>query len=79
MPYGVDVFVWLFAESVARAVVAVPPSTEIGFLSLCSEHGCPVTRLGVVGGEILAVDGQFSVSLDELREAWSSTLPALFD
>jgi phosphoribosylformylglycinamidine synthase subunit PurL len=79
LPYGVDAFVWLFAESAARAVVAVPPSTEASFLSLCSDHDCPLTRLGVVGGESLAVDGQFSVSLDELREAWSSTLPALFD
>jgi phosphoribosylformylglycinamidine synthase subunit PurL len=32
--------------------------------------------LGRTGGDELTVEGQFSVSLDELRAAWSATLPS---
>jgi phosphoribosylformylglycinamidine synthase subunit PurL len=40
----------------------------------------PVTRLGTVHGEgdDLTVVGQFSVGLNELREAWTGTMPRLF-
>jgi len=40
----------------------------------------PVARLGSVGGDEIVVTGSagFSVTLDELRAAWSGTFPALF-
>jgi phosphoribosylformylglycinamidine synthase len=31
-----------------------------------------------VDGDALEVQGQFSISLDELREAWTGTFPKLF-
>ncbi|MGH8839533.1 MAG: phosphoribosylformylglycinamidine synthase subunit PurL [Jiangellaceae bacterium] len=82
MPDGIDPFVFLFAESAARAVVAVPRSAEVRFTDLCSARGYPYQEIGVVGDAagtpVFEVREQFSVPLAELREAFESTLPALF-
>jgi phosphoribosylformylglycinamidine synthase len=61
---------------VARAVVAVRPGDEARVAALCEAAGVPVTRLGVVGGEALTVEGRFSIPLHELREAHEGTLPS---
>ena len=47
-------------------------------MSLAQSRGVPVARLGVVGGDAVDVEGQFSIPVDELRTAWAGTLPALF-
>jgi phosphoribosylformylglycinamidine synthase subunit PurL len=74
-----DEFTHLFAESAARAVVAVPPGAEAEFTALCADHGVPAAALGVTGGASLEVTGLFSVPLGELAAAHRATLPALFD
>jgi len=81
LPDGVDPFVFLFSESAARAIVAVPRGHERAFTGLCDERGLPWTPLGIVdkGAGALEVRGQFTLPLDELRAAWSGTLPKLFD
>jgi phosphoribosylformylglycinamidine synthase II len=73
-------FVYLFSESAGRAVVAVPRGHERAFTGLCAEHGLPWTPIGVTDGQNKALDvrGQFSIGLDELREAFVGTMPALF-
>nr|WP_245974734.1 phosphoribosylformylglycinamidine synthase subunit PurL [Thermomonospora umbrina] len=71
-----DPFVTLFSESVARAVVAVRPGGEAKLGQLCEAAGVPVTRLGVVGGDSLSVEGLFSIPLHELREAHERLLPS---
>jgi phosphoribosylformylglycinamidine synthase len=76
---GVDPFVALFSESSGRALVAIPRGHETAFVALLDEHRLPYTPLGVVGGEALEVRGHFAIPLDELRTAWTSTLPDLFD
>ena len=73
-----DPFVGLFAESVARAVVAVPAERAAEVETVASAYGVPVTRLGRTGGDALTVDGQFTVPLADLRAAHTATLPALF-
>ena len=73
-----DPFVALFAESVARAVVAVPADRVSEAESLARTYGVPVARLGTTGGGALVVEELFSVPLDELRAAHEATLPALF-
>jgi phosphoribosylformylglycinamidine synthase II len=81
LPPGVDPFVALFSESAGRALVSVASGSVDRYAELCAEYGVPCVRLGEVtgpGGE-LAVDGQFSVGLDELREAWEAPLPRLFN
>ncbi len=73
-----DPFVALFAESVARAVVAVPQERVDDLLARASSYGVPATVLGRTGGDALAVDGLPGIPLDELRAAHDDTLPALF-
>ncbi|KRV48456.1 phosphoribosylglycinamide synthetase [Wenjunlia vitaminophila] len=77
LPEGTDPFVALFSESTGRAVVAVPRSEELRFTDMCRARGLPATRIGVVDGDSLDVQGQFSIGLGELREASESTIPAL--
>jgi phosphoribosylformylglycinamidine synthase subunit PurL len=75
VPDGLDAFTFLFSESQGRAVVSVPPSSEQRFAELCG--GYPHYRVGVVTDEgVFAVQDQFTVPLEELRAAWSATLPA---
>jgi phosphoribosylformylglycinamidine synthase II len=73
-----DPFVALFSESAGRAIVAVPRSEELRFTDMCRFRGLPVARIGVVDGDAVEVQGQFSLPLDELRRAHTHTFPALF-
>lgn len=87
---GVTPFEALFAESTARAVVAVPRTEEVRFVDLCTARGVPALRIGVTDdvadadapegaeGPALAVDGQFEVLVAELDRAAHQTLPARF-
>ncbi|HET8599261.1 MAG TPA: phosphoribosylformylglycinamidine synthase subunit PurL [Segeticoccus sp.] len=77
---GIDPFTALFSESTARAIVAVPRSEEVRFTDMCSARGFAHARIGVVdtGTDGLDVQGQFHVTLDELREAHTATLPTVF-
>ena len=72
---------YLFSESAGRVLVAVSPERRAAFEALCQRHGAPVTELGTTAPESgeLEVVGQFTVPLEELREAHQSTLPELFD
>jgi len=76
----VDPFVQLFSESAGRVVVAVPRTEELRFTEICSARGLPWRKTGVVDPESGALEIQdvATFSLDELREAWEGTLPALF-
>jgi phosphoribosylformylglycinamidine synthase len=84
VPDGVDPFVFLFSESQARAIVAVPLSEGERFADMCAANGFPYQRIGVVhdggpGVPTLDVEGIFSVPLDELRQAHDRPLPARFE
>jgi phosphoribosylformylglycinamidine synthase II len=71
-----DPFVALFSESAARAIVTVQDDGIDELRALCARHDVPVAEIGTTGGGELVVDGQFDVTLRELRDAWTSTLPA---
>ncbi|MBP0453852.1 MULTISPECIES: phosphoribosylformylglycinamidine synthase subunit PurL [unclassified Kitasatospora] len=77
VPEGQDPFVFLFSESAGRAVVAVPRSEELRFNDMCTARGLPATRIGVVDGDALDVQGQFTVSLAELKDAHTGVIEAL--
>lgn len=77
VPEGQDPFVFLFSESAGRAVVAVPRSEELRFNDMCTARGLPATRIGVVDGDVLDVQGQFTVSLAELKDAHTGVIEAL--
>ena len=82
---GVDAFTLLFSESTGRAIVAVPAADEERFIDLCAAQGFDHIRIGVVDDQAGARDagtleilGAFTLPLDELRTAHTSTLPAIF-
>ena len=76
---GVDPFVALFAESTARAVVAVAPTAAGRFAGLCRGADVPAARLGEVAGHAaLRVAGLFEVPVAELRAVHAAPLPAAF-
>ena len=71
-----DPFVALFAESAARTIVTVTTDSLGAFTDLAARHGVPLAEIGRTGGDELVVDGQFAIAVDELRTAWTATLPA---
>jgi phosphoribosylformylglycinamidine synthase subunit PurL len=77
VPDGLDAFTFLFSESAGRAVVSVPRSEELRFNDMCGARGLPVTRIGVVDGEEVEIQGEFSIPLSELRTAHEETIPGL--
>jgi phosphoribosylformylglycinamidine synthase II len=77
VPDGLDAFTFLFSESAGRAIVAVPRSEELRFTDMCGARGLPATRVGVVDGEEVEIQGQFSIALSELRATHEATIPAL--
>ncbi|MFG2831874.1 phosphoribosylformylglycinamidine synthase subunit PurL [Streptomyces sp. NPDC048434] len=77
VPDGLDPFVLLFSESAGRAVVAVPRSEELRFTDMCGARGLPATRIGVIDGDEIDVQGQFSLPLSELKDAHEATIPGL--
>jgi phosphoribosylformylglycinamidine synthase subunit PurL len=78
LPETVEPFVALFSESAARMLVTVAPEDLDVVLARAAEAGVPVSRLGVTGGDALEIETLAPLGLSELREAWTSTLPALF-
>ena len=76
---GSTPFVFLFSESASRVLVSIPLGHEKAFAALAADYGVPCTAIGVTSHEhVLEVRGEFVVPLDELRAAWSATLPRLF-
>jgi phosphoribosylformylglycinamidine synthase len=81
VPDGLDPFVFLFSESQARAVVAVPRSEEVRFTDMCTARRFPHQRIGVLddgdpdSGPVIDVQGQFSVAIEELRSLQARRLP----
>jgi phosphoribosylformylglycinamidine (FGAM) synthase-like enzyme len=77
---GTGPFTFLFSESAGRVLVAVPRTEESRFLAMCGARGLPATRIGVVdqASDAVEVQGQFSVSLQDLRSTSEGVLPGLF-
>jgi len=86
LPPDADPFVWLFSESAARVLVAVPRTEELRFTEMCTVRRQPWVKIGVVDAgdagaadeQALDIQGIARLSLAELRAAWAGTLPALF-
>jgi phosphoribosylformylglycinamidine synthase len=76
-----DAFVGLFSESAGRALVTVADASARVLEQMAGRAAVPLTELGRTGGDALTVESPagsplFSIALEELRAAWSSTLPA---
>ncbi|MFC7407176.1 phosphoribosylformylglycinamidine synthase subunit PurL [Georgenia alba] len=79
---GVDAATALFAESGARALVAVAEGQEGRLEELADTHGVRAARIGTTGGETLRLAGLaetvVELPLTELRETSARTLPRHF-
>jgi phosphoribosylformylglycinamidine synthase len=64
----------LFGESPSRYIVSVPSRAMPEVQSLARRHHVEIALLGLAGGDAIEFEGQFKVSLDELREAWEGDL-----
>jgi phosphoribosylformylglycinamidine synthase subunit PurL len=79
-----EAFVFLFSESAGRVLVAVPRTEESRFRAMCEARGLPAARIGVVdegpgdGEASVDVQGQFRISLSELRSTSEGVLRRLF-
>ncbi|MBV9870541.1 MAG: phosphoribosylformylglycinamidine synthase subunit PurL [Frankiaceae bacterium] len=73
---GGDTFTALFSESSARAIVTTDAADAL--LATAAAQGVPAVSIGTTGGDAIEVEGEFAVSLAELRVAFEGTLPALF-
>ncbi|GAA1735348.1 phosphoribosylformylglycinamidine synthase [Dietzia kunjamensis subsp. schimae] len=80
LPEGADPFLWLFSESSGRVIVSVPRGEEIRFQQMLTAQNIPHARVGVTDPDsgTFEVQGQFTLTTDELRAAHEGTLPALF-
>ena len=89
IPDNIDPFVFLFSESTARAIAVIPRTEEHRFTEMCAARGISATQFGVVdsglgvnsghpGEQVIVFDSQFTLTIDQLREANEATLPALF-
>ncbi|WP_185055545.1 phosphoribosylformylglycinamidine synthase subunit PurL [Thermocatellispora tengchongensis] len=76
---GEDPFVDMFSESTARALVTVSAETYDAFAALCATSEVACTTLGTTTGDaMLTIDGLAPIPVEELRETYEATLPAIF-
>ncbi len=75
---GPDAFLALFSESGGRVLVSVADEQAAALEAMAGEAAVPLTELGRTGGDALVVEAAFEVPLDELRTAWTGTLPNAF-
>ncbi len=79
VPTALDPFVFMFSESVGRAVVVVRPIDAGRLTALCEKTGVPLTAIGAVSDDDnLVFADLFTVSLGDLRREHERTLPELF-
>jgi phosphoribosylformylglycinamidine synthase len=76
-----DLFVALFSETAARAIVATHDVDAL--LSVAANHHVAAVVIGQTGGASLSIesassDAAFDIGLEQLREQSEGTLPALF-
>ena len=68
---------FFFSETSARVIVSLPEARLQAFSELCNRFEVPFTDIGHVSSKPrILVKEMFALSLDKLREAHESTLPA---
>ena len=65
----------LLSESPGRVIVAAKDGAKVE--ALCAKYSIPVSKLGITGGDSLVINNA-EISINELREAYTDTLPRLF-
>jgi phosphoribosylformylglycinamidine synthase len=65
-----------FSESASRVVLAVAADRLAEVFARARDAGVACVELGVAGGDRLAFEGCFDVSLDKAGSAWRDALPS---
>jgi phosphoribosylformylglycinamidine synthase len=63
-----------FGESPSRYIVSVPSRAMPELQSLARRHNVEIALLGLAGGDAIEFEGQFKLSLEELRQAWEGEI-----
>lgn len=63
-----------FGESPSRFVVSVPSRAMPEVQSIARRHHVEISLLGLAGGDAIEFEGQFKVSLSDLRQAWEGSV-----
>jgi phosphoribosylformylglycinamidine synthase len=77
IPFPVRKDFVLFGEDASRIVVSLPNANAQRLLAIAQECGAPVIRLGVVGGDRLAIDGALDLPVADLAKAWRDGIPSV--
>jgi phosphoribosylformylglycinamidine synthase len=77
LPDSPPVHAWLFGEDQARYIVTCADGAAL--LDAAETAGIPATRIGTTGGTALILPEGDPISLDGLREAHETWLPAYMD
>jgi phosphoribosylformylglycinamidine synthase subunit PurL len=64
----------LFGESPSRFIVSVPSRAMPEMQTLARRHHVEISLLGLAGGESIEFEGQFKLSLAEMRQAWEGNM-----
>jgi phosphoribosylformylglycinamidine synthase len=59
-----------FGESPSRFIVSVPSRAMPEMQTLARRHHVEISLLGLAGGDVMEFEGQFRLSLSEMRQAW---------
>ena len=64
----------LFGESPSRFIVSVASRAMPEMQTLARRHHVEISLLGLAGGDLIEFEGQFKLSLAEMRQAWEGDL-----
>jgi phosphoribosylformylglycinamidine synthase subunit PurL len=71
-PVGLDAA--FFGESPSRFILSVPSRAMPELQTLARRHHVEISLLGLAGGDTLEFEGQFKLSLLDMRQAWEGAL-----
>jgi len=74
-----DATTWLFSESQARYLIALPADDADAVLAQAAQAGITAMRIGTTGGDRLVVGDGVDLPLAELKSAYEGFLPGLLD
>jgi phosphoribosylformylglycinamidine (FGAM) synthase-like enzyme len=63
-----------FGESPSRFILSLPSRAMPELQSLARRHHVEISLLGLAGGDSIAFEGQFRISLTEMRQAWEGAV-----
>jgi phosphoribosylformylglycinamidine (FGAM) synthase-like enzyme len=72
-----DVAVELLSETPGRVVVAIKKENAHDLQMIGKKYGIVITKIGVTGGHSLLINDA-DIALDDLRSAYTDTIPRLF-